>query len=85
MTKARLKQPSAAPTRKLLAYTASGATLGPAITTLVVWMFETIARQPMPSTVQGAILTLCVLGFGFLAAYQTPASADDVPVVDTTP
>ncbi len=84
-----LKQPSAAPTRKILAYTAGGATLGPAVATLVAWAFEAIARQPLPDSVQTAILTLCVVGFGFLAGYQTPASKDDVPIIaadaDTTP
>ena len=79
-----VKQPSAAPTRKMLAYTAGGATLGPALATLVAWAFEAIAREPLPDSVQTAILTLCIVGFGFLAGYQTPSSTDDAPVVDAT-
>lgn len=79
---ANLRQKSAAPTRKVLAYTASGATAGPAIATLVIWAFETIAQQPMPTPVQGAILTLCILVSGFIGAYQMPASSDDVPTVE---
>lgn len=77
---AQLQQQSAAPTRKMLAYTASGATIGPAVATLVIWAFEVIARQPLPDAVQTAIITLCIVGFGLLAGYQIPATADDVPV-----
>ncbi len=64
----------------MLAYTASGATLGPAVATLVLWMFETIAREPLPDAVQTAVITLCIVGFGFLAGYQMPSGLSDVPV-----
>ncbi len=78
-----LKQPTAAPTRKVLAYTGGSAVIGPALSEIVLYVLQLLNHgQELPDNIQKAVYTLIIVAAGFVAAYATPASSDDVPVVD---
>lgn len=56
------------PQPKVLAATA-GAGVGAAISTIAVYLIETLGKIDMPEAVDGAILVLVSAGVAFLAGY----------------
>lgn len=61
-------EPTAAPQPKVIAATA-GAGVGAALTTVGVYVFETVSGVDLPSVVEGALLVLVSAGVAFLAGY----------------
>ncbi len=60
--------PTNAPQPKVLAATA-GAGVGAAISTIAIYLIETLGRIDLPDVVEGAIGVLLAAGVGFLAGY----------------
>ena len=60
--------PTAQPQPKVLAATA-GAGVGAAVSTLVVYLIETLGRVDLPDVVEGACLVLISAGVAFAAGY----------------
>lgn len=60
--------PTSTPQPKVLAATA-GAGVGAAISTISIYLIETLGRIDLPDVVEGAIGVLLAAGVGFLAGY----------------
>lgn len=61
-------QPTNTPQPKVLAATA-GAGVGAAVSTIAIYLIETLGRIDLPDVVEGAIGVLLAAGVGFLAGY----------------
>lgn len=61
-------QPTAVPQPKVVAATV-GAGVGGAISTIGIYIFETVTSIDLPSLVEGSILTLVTAGVAFAAGY----------------
>lgn len=61
-------QPTSQPQPKVIAAT-TGAGVGAAVSTLGVYLIETLGRVDLPDLVEGAILVLVSAGVSFLAGY----------------
>lgn len=75
-----MKMQTAKPTRKLIAGGISGLTIGSAVTTIVVYLIETMSGQLLPNTIQTAIGTLITTAAVVGVGYLTSPSDADVPV-----
>lgn len=60
--------PTSQPQPKVIAATA-GAGVGAAVSTLAVYLIETLGKIDLPDVVEGAVLTLISAGVAFLAGY----------------
>lgn len=60
--------PTSRPQPKVLAATA-GASVGAAVSTIGVYLIETLGRIDLPDVVEGAILVIVSSGVAFLAGY----------------
>ena len=60
--------PTAEPQPKVLAATA-GAGVGAAVSTLAIYLVESLGRIDLPDAVEGAVLVLVSAGVAFLAGY----------------
>lgn len=60
--------PTKKPQPKVIASTA-GAGVGAAVSTLAVYLIETLGRVDLPDAVEGAILVLVSAGVAFAAGY----------------
>lgn len=67
-------QPTKTPQPKVIA-AAIGAGVGGAVTTLGVYIFETLSGVDLPTAVEGSLLTLVVAGLSFLSGYIKKPSA----------
>lgn len=76
-----MRQRSRMPIKKLVAGGASGATLGPAFTLLIIFTLQSLGSDP-PDAVKTAIGTIVTWLAFALAAYFTPPAAGDKPVED---
>lgn len=61
-------KPTNAPQPKVVAATA-GAGVGAAVSTLAIYLIETLGRVDLPDVVEGAIGVLIVAGVAFAAGY----------------
>lgn len=61
-------RPTSSPQPKVVAATA-GAGVGAAVSTLAVYLIETLGKIDLPEAVDGAILVLVTAGVSFLAGY----------------
>lgn len=61
-------QPTNTPQPKVIAATA-GAGVGTAVSTIGVYLIETLANVDLPDAIEGAILVLVSAGVAFLAGY----------------
>jgi hypothetical protein len=75
-----MRQRTARPIKKVVAGGISGATLGPALTVLVVYLFGVASHGTTPPEVQTAIGVICTWVAFALAAYMIPADPADAPV-----
>lgn len=60
--------PTSEPQPKVLAATA-GAGIGAAVSTITIYLIESLGRIDLPDVVEGAIAVLLAAGVGFLAGY----------------
>lgn len=60
--------PTSEPQPKVLAATA-GAGVGAAVSTLAIYLVETLGKVDLPDAVEGAVLVLISAGVAFLAGY----------------
>lgn len=67
--------PTRTPQPKVIAATV-GAGVGAAITTIGVYVFESVSKVDLPDTVEGAALVIVTAGLAFLAGYIKRPSAN---------
>lgn len=60
--------PTTQPQPKVIA-AAGGAGVGAAVTTLTIWLIETLAKIDLPDAVEGSALVLISAGLAFVAGY----------------
>lgn len=68
VTTDELGRPTSEPQPKVLAATA-GAGVGAAVSTLAIYLVETLGKIDLPDAVEGAVLVLVSAGVAFLAGY----------------
>ena len=61
-------RPTSEPQPKVIAATA-GAGVGAAVSTLAIYLVETLGKIDLPDAVEGAVLVLVSAGVAFLAGY----------------